>query len=409
LKSKIKRGDGARGLINYLLQGRKGELREPRGELIGGTLSGRDPRAIAAEVGHFRKLRPEVKRPIHHLSLRLPAGDRDLNNEEWLSIARDALSACGANPDILPHVVVRHKEKEGDHIHILSCRVYPDGSLFHGRNDNLKLSSACRDLELKYNLQLTPGPPRRGEQPRPDRPRRRAIEGAQRAAARRGQQLKPAALAAAVRQAVGAARDRDELQAALQERGIECEFSTQSTGRVAGWKLRQAGGSEWLKASSLARDLSWSKVARRLQENKVGNAPAMREKTMEKEHQATAWVRARELMSQLDGETLKKLAEDSWHTRELQALLLYELVRVLLFILTAGAARLPHAPTPAVLEAVADPRGELRGRLRHALPWMARQELRRRDAELATAGEVTPLQDEQDDEHERGGQYRPRG
>lgn len=49
----------------------------------------------------------------------------------------------------------------------------------------------------------------------------------------------------------------------LRAQGIESYFDRHKDRRIFGWKLRVLGSEEWLKASTLAKDLSWPKIAHR--------------------------------------------------------------------------------------------------------------------------------------------------
>ena len=54
------------------------------------------------------------------------------------------------------------------------------------------------------------------------------------------------------------------LKQLLEAEGIEAEFDRRGQAQVVyGWRLRRLGAAEWLKASTLARDLSWPKISHR--------------------------------------------------------------------------------------------------------------------------------------------------
>ncbi len=78
--------------------------------------------------------------------------------------------------------------------------------------------------------------------------------------------LPPNIDAARVGLALADARDRNHLTKLLIDEGIEAEFDRRGqTQSVYGWRLRRLGSQEWLKASTLSRDLSWPKIAHRFQ------------------------------------------------------------------------------------------------------------------------------------------------
>lgn len=87
-------------------------------------------------------------------------------------------------------------------------------------------------------------------------------------AARRGTPDPSKISPAAVRLAVADSKDLDELKKLLLAEGIEAEFDRRGQAQeIYGWRLRRQGAAEWLKASTLAKDLSWPKIAHRFAES----------------------------------------------------------------------------------------------------------------------------------------------
>ncbi|MBU2840424.1 relaxase/mobilization nuclease domain-containing protein, partial [Acidithiobacillus thiooxidans] len=131
---KVKRGKGFRGVLNYVFARDAGHKEEP-GRLLGGNLSGTDPRTLAQEFGITRTLRPEIEKPVWHNSLRLPAGE-SVTDDQWLNIADEYMQEMGFS-DLHPRCYVLHDDKDGQHIHIVASRIALDGSLYLGKNENL--------------------------------------------------------------------------------------------------------------------------------------------------------------------------------------------------------------------------------------------------------------------------------
>lgn len=150
---KIKRGSGFRGAVSYALDNDNGQ---ELGEVIGGNMSGSTLKELSSEFGVARKLRPDVKKPVWHNSLRLPEGDK-LTEEQWTKIADDYMSRMGFS-DKHPRVYVLHDEEKGQHIHIVASRVGLDGQLYLGKNENLISTQHIQALEKDYGLTLTKGP-----------------------------------------------------------------------------------------------------------------------------------------------------------------------------------------------------------------------------------------------------------
>jgi hypothetical protein len=95
--AKIVKGKGFRGALNYL-------FRDGRATIIGGNLSGRIPRELAAEFGQFRKLRPGLAKAVVHIPLSAHPDDRPLSDAEMAdrmtqglgyAMPRAPVSSCG--------------------------------------------------------------------------------------------------------------------------------------------------------------------------------------------------------------------------------------------------------------------------------------------------------------------------
>ncbi|MFZ6772884.1 relaxase/mobilization nuclease domain-containing protein [Undibacterium sp. SXout7W] len=155
---KISRGSGFRGALEYVLNRASGK---DCGRLIGGNLSASDPLSLAQEFGAIRRLRPEIKKPVWHNSLRLPAGEQ-LNDSQWNQIAEDYMTQMGFD-DSHPRVYVMHDDKDGQHIHIVASRIDLSGALYLGQNENLKSTKIIEELEKKYALIITKGVDRIGD------------------------------------------------------------------------------------------------------------------------------------------------------------------------------------------------------------------------------------------------------
>jgi hypothetical protein len=111
-----------------------------------------NPSSLAAEFGIARRLRPSIKKPVWHNSLRLPAGEK-LNDSQWNQIAEDYMMQMGFD-DSHPRVYVLHDDKEGQHIHIVASRIDLSGALYLGQNENLKSTKIIEELEKSMRSSL---------------------------------------------------------------------------------------------------------------------------------------------------------------------------------------------------------------------------------------------------------------
>jgi hypothetical protein len=149
MKAKIERGGGFRGVLNYGLG--KGDN---ACAIIGGNMSGTDPRTLSAEFSLSRAARPGVSRPVWHASLTLPEGER-LDPDKWNDIVADFMDGIGLSDH--QHVVIGHYDTKLDHVHIIASRIGLDGDLWHGRFDAKRAIALTQELEKKHGLTITKG------------------------------------------------------------------------------------------------------------------------------------------------------------------------------------------------------------------------------------------------------------
>lgn len=135
-----------------------GDLENPReleGEVIGGNMSGHDPKSLTREFNASKAVRPDVEKPVWHNSLRLPEGEK-LSPEKWAEIGDAYMQKMGFSENH-QRVYVLHDDKAGQHIHIVASRIGLDGNLFLGKNENLISTKKIAELEKEFNLTPTKG------------------------------------------------------------------------------------------------------------------------------------------------------------------------------------------------------------------------------------------------------------
>ena len=143
----IHKGKGFRGVLNYVF----GRAKSP--ELVGGNMYGEDPRALAQEFGEWRELRPGLTRAVFHSSLSLPhgpSGREELTDGQWRDVAERYLEHLGYGRS--PFVVVRHRDTEHDHVHIVAARIGADGRAVSDSHDYRRGEEVLRALEREYGL-----------------------------------------------------------------------------------------------------------------------------------------------------------------------------------------------------------------------------------------------------------------
>lgn len=139
MKAKISKGAGFRGVVNYLLD-------KERGEIIGGNMAATTQAGLSAEFGAVRCQRPDIARPVWHVSLSLLPGD-SLTTEQWRDVAADFLRKMNVKDN--QYCIVQHRDKAHQHIHIVLNRVTTNGGVWYADRDVYRAIEATRQLEAE--------------------------------------------------------------------------------------------------------------------------------------------------------------------------------------------------------------------------------------------------------------------
>lgn len=150
---KISRGRGFRGALDYAFKRDSKDVEA--GRLLGGNMDGLTPAELSSEFAIARQVRPDIKKPVWHNSLRLPIGEK-LNDENWDAIADDYMRRMGFT-ELHQRSYVLHDDANGQHIHIIASRISLDGTLYLGKNENLISTRVIQQLEHVHNLTITKG------------------------------------------------------------------------------------------------------------------------------------------------------------------------------------------------------------------------------------------------------------
>lgn len=151
---KISKGNGFRGVVEYLL--RIGKTHDEHSAIIGGNMAGKSPRELAHEFGGFRKLRPTLGRAVAHFSISLPPDDRRPDDAEWETIAERFIHEMGFSGS--PFIIVRHDDTEHPHIHILASRINVSGEVVADKNDYRRAEEIVRRIEVTNGFRAVPAP-----------------------------------------------------------------------------------------------------------------------------------------------------------------------------------------------------------------------------------------------------------
>ena len=245
----IHKGRGFRGVLNYVMNPEK----EP--ELVAGNMYGTDPRALAAEFKQWRELRPGLGKAVFHSSLSLPhgpGGREELSDAQWRDVAERYLEHLGYGRS--PFVVVRHRDTEHDHVHIVAARIDAEGRAVSDSNDYRRGEKILRQLEREYGLE----PVRSSREVE----RSAMTVGEMRHLERSGGVSTRLRLQDLLDRAAADGPTMSQFLARLEGAGVEVVPRVAKTGHVSGISYRLDGVA--FRGSALGRAYSWLGIQQRL-------------------------------------------------------------------------------------------------------------------------------------------------
>ncbi|WP_449420469.1 relaxase/mobilization nuclease domain-containing protein [Phormidium nigroviride] len=131
-------------LLNYLFS-------KQGASLIGGNMVGENAQELAAEFLFSKQLNPRVEKPVYHATLSVPSGEY-IPDAKWRAIALDYLEGMGLDQNLF--AIIRHTDREHDHIHIAASRIKLDekGTCVSDSWNYLRSEKLIQELEEKYEL-----------------------------------------------------------------------------------------------------------------------------------------------------------------------------------------------------------------------------------------------------------------
>ena len=149
--AKIMKGSGFKGVINYILDPKKGtELIDSLGVRTDGVSH------IIQSFIDQTELNPRVSKVVGHISLSFSARNSSKLSNEWMAqIAREYMEKMGIKDT--QYIIGRHFNKEHPHFHIAFNRIDNNGKSISDRNDRFKSEKICKELTNKYDLYFADG------------------------------------------------------------------------------------------------------------------------------------------------------------------------------------------------------------------------------------------------------------
>lgn len=242
MMAKLMKGSGFKGVINYILDPKKGT------ELI--DSSGVRTESVNHIVQSFidqTELNPRVSKVVGHISLSFSAQDSSKLSNEWMAqIAREYMEKMGIKDT--QYIIGRHFDKEHPHIHIAFNRIDNNGKTISDRNDRFKSEKICKELTTKYDLYFASGKEKikKHRLKEPDKTKYEIYQ--------------------ALRDKIPKSRNWKSLLAHLRNEGIDVRFKYKgNTQEVQGIVFEKNG--YHFNGSKVDRGFSYSKIDFALQQN----------------------------------------------------------------------------------------------------------------------------------------------
>ncbi|WP_321906989.1 relaxase/mobilization nuclease domain-containing protein, partial [Burkholderia cenocepacia] len=149
MKGKLIKGKGARGCLAYVLG-------KEHCRIVGGNMAGQTPRQLSAEFALSRQLAPDAANPVIHMPLSVPPGEH-LTDEQWQQAAHIVMRSMGMDPDNHQHVIVKHTDRDHEHVHVVASRIGIDGKKWNVSHDVRKMIDGTQEAERALGLTQTKG------------------------------------------------------------------------------------------------------------------------------------------------------------------------------------------------------------------------------------------------------------
>lgn len=148
--AKIVQGRGFHGVINYILDKNKAQLIYAEGVRL------KDKASVIQGFVTQSKLKPQIAKPVAHISLNFSAQDKDrLSNKLMVGIAHEYMLKMGYKNT--QWIAVRHHDTEHPHLHLVINRIDNDGNRISDKKEKLRNTKVCLELTQKHGLYIASG------------------------------------------------------------------------------------------------------------------------------------------------------------------------------------------------------------------------------------------------------------
>lgn len=252
-KQKIHKGNNFIGAFDYNDQKMKHKDPQQRAELLDHNFIQYDRELVSKEILFLQQLRPNLTRDAYHVSLNFAHGD-NITKEQLIDIAKDYMKGMGFDDNLFS--LWQHHDSEHCHAHLLVFRTRFDGSLVSDSNNFKRSEALCRQLELRYNLQVV----KPSKEAKERAPSKDEIEMMQRTGTLSNRML----MQEKVKKSMAESNSVSDLINNCKKQGVYLLFNqSKSTGRVSGITYLMDGGF-LARGQALGNMFKWRNITEKI-------------------------------------------------------------------------------------------------------------------------------------------------
>ncbi|MDD4516879.1 relaxase/mobilization nuclease domain-containing protein [Massilibacteroides sp.] len=238
---KIVKGRSFKGCVSYVLGTKEATLLTSEGVLT------TDQKAIINSFYMQSLLNPNLSKCVGHIPLAFSPDDKERMSDQFMErLAKEYMKAMGI--ENTQYLIVRHKNTNHPHCHIVFNRVDNDGKTITDKNDRYRNEAICKQLKDKYNLTYGKGKENINIQ---------RLNGAEKTKYE---------IYHTVRNILPKVKNWQQFEQAMKQAGISLEYKYKGqTDEVQGISFKKDGNS--FKGSEIDRMFSYSRLDMQLNNN----------------------------------------------------------------------------------------------------------------------------------------------
>jgi len=219
-----------------------------RARLLATNLIEGDNSELAEQFEEVAKQHSGIKEPVHKVAISIKPGEH-LETHQWLEVGRSYLEEMGYKD--CPFLIAQHREKDHEHIHILTSRIDFNGDVVSDSFEKKRARKWAQSIEEKYDLSRT-------EEKASEKGLTRAeIE----QSVKTGKIPARIFLQETVHQTLEKYRETASFVEALEKQNVSVMVRTKANQEIVGVSFGHDG--KYFKGSNLGSNFTWNKLQER--------------------------------------------------------------------------------------------------------------------------------------------------